>query len=77
MKTIVLPKKAFGAELARDGGVSGGDAVMLSILVTTCVAAFVGLVILGHVILLMDFWHFRRTPKAAEPTVTHAHVPAE
>lgn len=50
---------------------------MLSILVTTCVAAFVGLVILGHVILLMDFWHFRRTPKAAEPTVTPAHVPAE
>ena len=61
----------------KDGGVSGGDAVMLSILVTVCVAAFVGLVILGHIILLMDFWHFRRTPKAAEPAVTHTPVPAE
>ena len=53
---------------------------MLDILVTVCVAAFVGLVILGHVILLADFWHFRRRGKPLEPIgspVAHPHVPAE
>jgi len=59
------------------GRACGDDIMLLNLLITVCVAGFIGLVVLGHLLLVGDFWRLSVQGVVPKRDINRRRAPVE